>query len=320
MKSIFFVVYHVLVFGFLAWVTSLLTVDIDREWWFGFNWIKVVINTMIPTIYIISLVSSILSCWTKKALKENQIGQWTWMGWVPEWGQNERPCWYGVFTGLPSAMVTIKAFDGTTKVEKKKFQIQAEIFGDPSRKKFAIEFDVTVSWCIVNTYTYMQHPSKIEDYWNLIIASVTEWMNSPTHNYVDVLQVKTDKNDITAWVQEDCHVSVCRYGVFIPEFNIIDLETPAEQIAQQNKDAAAEKAQIAADKREELDTQAQIRQTQLLLDASKDENGRPTINWDQAFEKALKLRGITKQININSGNGGGGKKGKGNVVPVVHTS
>ena len=315
-KTILFLTYHLFVFGLLWYlVFSVFSLDTNKIWITGFNWIKPALNTFLAAVYTVSVVISIFSCFSKKKLTETQIGHWTWGGWIPEWGKNERNAWYGIFTGLPAPLVTIKAFDGTTKTEKVKKEIQAEIFGDPSRKKFAIEFDMNASWKIVDTYIWIKNPNKVEDLWNIATTSLTDWMNSPAHNYIDVLQVKHEKADIVVWVSEDLTQTICRYGVQMSDFKIVDIEMPSKAVDQQKTDEAARIAQLRADEREKLDTEAQIEQTNRILEEAR-KNGS-TMSWDDAYDRALVLRGKIQKTQISTG--GKGKKGGGNVVPVIHT-
>lgn len=306
-----FVAYHLAIF-IPIWI---FLPEFNSPWVKWLDWFRVFLNTIIPTIFFMSLAGSMLSCFTSKKLKKTQIGQWSVFEWMPCWGKNERNSWYGLFTGLPSYMVNIQAFDGVVKTEKKVQQIQTEKYGDPKKGKFAAEFDFNFTWIIVDTWLYINNPNKLEDLMNIVVKSLTEWLNDPGHNYEDVVQLKKDISSIQTWVDESIIESIYRYGVLMSNFKLVDIEQPKSQIEQQIKDAAAARAQGEQDLREKMDTDAFIAQVQDLVDKSpKDAAGNPTLSFKDAMNTILTLRGIVKRTDINSG---GGKKNK--AIPVVHT-
>lgn len=309
--------YHILVFGIVWLITALYIAPLfQQEWLIGTNWIRHTLVVIYKTTFVGILVGSMLSCFTGKKLTKTQIGQWSLSNWMPKWGKNEVNSWFGLFTGLPAFLVNIQAIESVAKTEKKVQQIQIEKYGDPTKSKFAAEFDFNFKWKVIDTFIYIRNPNKVEDLSNLVIKALTEWLNSSSHNYKDILELKGHLSDIQTWVEDSITPdSVDKYGVEMTEFRLVDIEIPKAQVEQQIKDAAAKKAQEEADAREMMDTEAFIKQAQDLVDKSpKDASGNPTLSFAKAMDTVLTLRGIIKSTKFSSG--GGGKKGP-KVVPVV---
>lgn len=316
-KLVMFIVYHTVLFGFVGYILVSFWLPLfENQWHWMVNWLRILCLILTYMALAAGAVASILSCWTNKALTETQIGQWTFGGWMPEWGKNMKNRWYGVFTGLPAGMVKVIAKENVSVTVKDKKPIQIEIEGDPDKKKFEAEFDFSYMYIVGDTHKSITNKSEVTDLTNLVIKALTGYLNDPSNKYKEIGKLKLEIAKIQLHIQTELGESICLYGIEVFNFKLIDIEIPKKQIDQQIADAAAMRAQDESDARELKDTQALDAQVQAVMKAAKDANS--PITYEKAVEivqvqrKLIQRTAITGDAKpvVITGTGGGGKKSK----------
>lgn len=304
MKLVFFFGYHILVFGLIYLIVRTYIQPYFMVDWMSMDWLRKFVIIVSQLTFIGFLVNSILSCFSSKKLKKDEIGQWALSEWMPRWGNNQENSWFGLFLGLPEWMVEVKGFKKVSEVISETKQIQIEEHLNTQGRKFAVDFQFSFQYRIVDTLNHILRPNNNKDLVNLIVTRLTEWLNDPTHNFKNIAELKPSKGSIQSDLRDVLVESGEMFGDEIENFLIIDIEVPQNVIEQQNKDAAARAAQLATDEREDLDIASAVKQANALVEASKDTAGNPSLTFAKALEEVRTLKGITKTaINKNRGKG-----------------
>lgn len=298
-KILMFIFYH-LILGALIWYFL-------NEYWLpilskAWDWL----NNLAKAITYAGLVTftfkSLVSCWDKETLGITDLGHWTIFGWLPkgDWAADLKNGPFGVFTGLPAWLVSIKKIPGAVKPVKKTFVIQVEIDGDPLSRKFAAVFDTSFNEQVKSTLKTLMAPSEQSDLEKIFEKSLTDWLNA--NKYKDVKGLKADLVGIQNNVLESLDDAEEIYGKKMSNPRVIDIQLPEDIIAQQIEEA-----------KEITDLEGFIEQSKKVWLQF------PNMKDKEIADLILTLRGINKKTTINSTSGGGNKKGgtKGGATPVV---
>jgi hypothetical protein len=306
------IVYH-LIIGTLIWFMV-------SEYWFpllsnAWNWLNNFMQAVTYTAIAGFSVWSFFSCFDDKTLKETDLGHWTISGWLPKysWAANlKNGPFFGVFTGLPTSMVSIKKIPNEKKSEKPKFKIQVEIYRDPLNRKFEAVFDTSYTVEVVDTWKVLTAPSGPTDIEKIFERSLTAWLNHTNNNYTDIkgLKEKIDKIQENVLISLDDAETI--YGKKMSNPRVIDIQLPESIIAQQIQEA------------EEITDlegfEEQVKRLKILF---------PSMSDDQISEQVHIMRGNSTRVNISStgnnptGGNRGSRRGRGGnnsstvVVPVV---
>ncbi|MBC7766585.1 hypothetical protein H7Y21_01140 [Arenimonas sp.] len=300
-KVMMFITYHTILFWFVWFMIDNFWLPMFRTPWGSFAWDYINLDSIrvylfLPLTYGLMAFGaflSIMSAWSSTKLKETEIGQLVIYNWMPEWGGDLKNSWYGIFTGLPEKMVTVKNFSSISQTVKENITIQIEIPKDSEHKKYAAVFDFTFKWKIVDTYTYITNKSEVSDLMKLVEKNLTSWLNDDNHNYEDIAKIKVVIKDIEEHIAKNLiKQTIDLYGIQILNFLLVDIELPAKIIEQQVQNAVNKIRQTAADERELEDTDA------FLVQAKK--IGKAKVS-PEAMDEARKIRGLTKSTEIKGG-------------------
>jgi hypothetical protein len=313
MKILFCLTYHTLVFG-SVWLVCTKYISVGFiDWtinglWDGLNnflnWIRQLIVDLSATGFVMLLTYSVFSCFSTKKLKKTDVGQWSFSGWMPEWGANEKNSWWGLFLGLPEKMIDVEAIPAVSKVITDTKQIQVEEAGNTTGRKFAAEFEFSFQYKVVNTLTHILRPNGDKDLVNFVVAKLTEWLNHEDNEYDNIRELKEAKSKIQKHLIKVLKKSGEMYGDEIENFIIVDIEVPKIQIEQQNKDAADRAGQMAADERDKLNLEAATQEALAMVEASKNAGDNPPMSFTKALEEIRQQKGITKSSKTTIRGGG----------------